>query len=122
MNHITQVDIDKAMEIINTPVVTNRGSVILNKSHYTYLCGMVRNMAKRISEPEKAAIVWHPYPAEKPTTGGRYLCLRSGGHHIWWWMGEAFQFDTNPTDDPMANGGQPQWWAELPTPPEVINE
>jgi hypothetical protein len=53
MSNITQADIDRAMEIINTPFGGNRGIAILSKSNYMYLCGMVQAMTKRIAELEK---------------------------------------------------------------------
>jgi predicted RNase H-like nuclease (RuvC/YqgF family) len=52
MSNITQADIDRAMEIINTPFGGNRGMAILSKSNYMYLCGMVQAMTKRIAELE----------------------------------------------------------------------
>jgi hypothetical protein len=54
MSNITQADIDRAMEIINTPFGGDRGMAILSKSNYMYLCGMVQAMTKRIAELEKA--------------------------------------------------------------------
>jgi hypothetical protein len=52
MSNITQADIDRAMEIINTPFGGDRGMAILSKSNYMYLCGMVQAMTKRIAELE----------------------------------------------------------------------
>lgn len=54
MSNITQADIDRAMEIINTPFGGDRGMAILSKSNYMYLCGMVQAMTKRIAELEAA--------------------------------------------------------------------
>ena len=80
---------------------------------------VVADLQKRIAELERLAVVWHKYPDEKPPqmpVAKSYLCYRDGTHHIWRWMGYAF--DSNPSDHPLVCGKQPQWWAELAAPPE----
>jgi len=79
----------------------------------------IASLEARIAELEQLAVVWHKYPDEKPPqmpVAKSYLCYRDGTHHIWRWMGYAF--DSNPSDHPLVCGKQPQWWAELAAPPE----
>jgi hypothetical protein len=79
-------------------------------------------MTTKHKKEYETIIVWYKYPDVKPTTRKQYLCYRDGFVRIFQWLDIYAQFDVNPTGHPLLTGNQQQWWAELPTPPEVINE
>lgn len=69
----------------------------------------------RIAELEKAAVVWHKYPEEKPGLCNTYLVMIDGDNQptIMFWNKTDWLFD-----DEMCYKIEITHWAYLPAPPE----